>query len=217
MCPMDQSRLTVAFLNLGHFLDHLAMLIYATAVLVMTTEFRLSYQDMLPLSLGGFIAFGGGSLPAGWLGDRWGRRNMMVVFFLGLGAALILAGLVTTRWQIVVALTLIGIFASIYHPVGIAMLVKDQARVGRALGWNGVWGNLGLAFAAFIAGWFADHLSWRAAFIAPGLVTLAAGIAFAVLVPNTAAATTKAAAPAARHIPDALARRVFLVLTLATL
>ena len=89
---MDQSRLTVAFLNLGHFLDHLAMLIYATAVLVMTSQFGLSYQDMLPLSIGGFIAFGGVSLPSGWLGDRWGRRNMMVVFFLGLGAALILAG-----------------------------------------------------------------------------------------------------------------------------
>ncbi len=214
---MDQSRLTVAFLNLGHFLDHLAMLIYATAVLVMTSQFGLAYQDMLPLSIGGFIAFGGGSLPAGWLGDRWGRRNMMLVFFLGLGAALVLAGLVTSRWQIVVALTLIGVFASIYHPVGIAMLVKDQARVGRALGWNGVWGNLGLAFAAFIAGWFSDHLSWRAAFIAPGIFTLAAGIAFAVLVPNGAAPAAKAAAGTARHVPDALARRVFALLTLATL
>jgi len=214
---MDQSRLTVAFLNLGHFLDHLAMLIYATAVLVMTSQFGLAYQDMLPLSIGGFIAFGGGSLPAGWLGDRWGRRNMMLVFFLGLGAALLLAGLVTSRWQIVVALTLIGVFASIYHPVGIAMLVTDQARVGRALGWNGVWGNLGLAFAAFIAGWFADHLSWRAAFIAPGIFTLAAGIAFALLVPNGAAPAAKAAAAIARHVPDALARRVFALLTLATL
>jgi MFS family permease len=214
---MDRSRLTVTFLNLGHFLDHLAMLIYATAVLVMTSQFGLAYQDMLPLSIGGFIAFGGGSLPAGWLGDRWGRRNMMLVFFLGLGAALVLAGLVTSRWQIVAALTLIGVFASIYHPVGIAMLVKDQARVGRALGWNGVWGNLGLAFAAFIAGWFSDHLSWRAAFIAPGIFTLAAGIVFALLVPNGAAPASKAAAGTGRHVPDALARRVFALLTLATL
>jgi MFS family permease len=217
MPRMDQSRLTVAFLNLGHFLDHLAMLIYATAVLVMTGRFGLSYQEMLPLSIGGFIAFGGGSLPAGWLGDRWGRRNMMVVFFFGLGAALVLAGLVTSRWQIVAALTLIGVFASIYHPVGIAMLVKDQARVGRALGWNGVWGNLGLAFAAFIAGWFSDHLSWRAAFIVPGVFTLAAGAAFALLVPNAAAPAAKVAAGATRRVPDALARRVFALLTLATL
>src|SRR5215472_3959626 len=161
--PMDRSRLIMAFLNLGHFLDHLAMLIYATAVLVMTREFGLSYEAMLPLSLGGFIAFGAGSLPSGWLGDRLGRRTMMAVFFFGLGAALVLAGFAGAPWQIVAALTLVGTFASIYHPVGIAMLVKDQPRVGRVLGWNGLWGNLGLAFSAVIAGWFADHVSWRAA------------------------------------------------------
>jgi MFS family permease len=214
---MDRARLTVAFLNLGHFLDHLAMLIYATAVLAMTGEFGLSYESMLPLSIGGFIAFGGGSLPAGWLGDRWGRRTMMIVFFLGLGAALVLAGFAQTAGQIVLCLTLVGIFASIYHPVRIAMLVKDQTRVGRALGWNGVWGNLGLACAAFIAGWFADHLSWRAAFIAPGLVAIAAGIAFAALVPSPSAGATRQRAGPARPVPDALARRAFAVLTVATM
>ena len=214
---MDQSRLTVAFLNLGHFLDHLAMLIYATAVLVMTAQFGLSYQAMLPLSLGGFIAFGGGSLPSGWLGDRWGRRNMMAVFFLGLGAALILTGFAGSPTELALSLTLIGVFASIYHPVGIAMLVKDQARVGRALGWNGVWGNLGLAFAAFIAGWFADHLSWRAAFIVPGVFTVAAGIAFLLLVKPQAAKAAAAASGARRVAADATARRVFAVITVATL
>jgi MFS family permease len=213
---MDNSRVTVAFLNLGHFLDHLAMLIYATAVLVMTASFGLSYQAMLPLSLGGFIAFGGGSLPAGWLGDRWGRRNMMVVFFLGLGVALVVTSFAATPWQIAAGLTLIGIFASIYHPVGIAMLVSDQTRIGRALGWNGVWGNLGLACAAFIAGWFADHLSWRAAFVAPGVAAIAAGIAFALLVPATTAGRAQARRDGPRHVPDALARRVFLLLTVAT-
>jgi MFS family permease len=214
---MEKSRLVVAFLNLGHFLDHLAMLIYATAVLVMTAEFGLSYEAMLPLSLGGFVAFGGGSLPAGWLGDRWGRRNMMVVFFLGLGAALVLAGFARAPWQIAACLTLIGIFASIYHPVGIAMLVSGESRVGRALGWNGVWGNLGLACAALIAGWFADHLSWRAAFIVPGLFTIAAGIGFALLVPIAVEPSARASKRGPPPALDATARRVFALLAVATM
>jgi MFS family permease len=213
---MDKSRATIAFLNLGHFLDHLAMLIYATAVLAMAAEFHAPYGEMLPLSLGGFVAFGAGSLPAGWLGDRWGRRPMMVVFFFGLGAALILTGFAATRWQIAADLTLVGIFASIYHPVGIAMLVSDRARIGRALGWNGVWGNLGLAFAAFIAGWLADHASWRAAFIAPGLFTLAAGVAFALVVPRTASPSARVAAEGARSVPDAALRRIFVLIAVAT-
>jgi MFS family permease len=215
--PMDRSRLSVAFLNLGHFLDHLAMLIYATAVLAMTAEFDLSYEAMLPLSLGGFIAFGGGSIPAGWLGDRWGRRNMMIVFFLGLGGALLLTGFAQAAWQLAACLTLIGVFASIYHPVGIAMLVQGQSRIGRALGWNGVWGNLGLAFAAFIAGWFADHLSWRAAFMAPGAFSIAAGLAFALLVPKTAPTAGRRSSGIASAASDGMARRLFVVLTVATL
>lgn len=213
---MDKSRVTVAFLNIGHFLDHLAMLIYATAVLVMTASFGMSYEAMLPLSLGGFIAFGGGSVPSGWLGDRWGRRNMMVVFFLGLGLALVLTSFAATPLEIAAGLTLVGIFASIYHPVGIAMLVSDEARIGRALGWNGVWGNLGLACAALIAGWFADHLSWRAAFLAPGIFTLMTGVAFVLLVPRADAATTRRAHGKTPAVPDALARRVFLLVAVAT-
>lgn len=213
---MNKPRLLVVFLNFGHLADHLAMLIFPTAVLAMTTEFGLSYQEMLPLSFGGFLAFGAGSLPAGWLGDRWGRRPMMIVYFIGLGAMLVLAGFVTSPWEIAAALTLIGLFAAIYHPVGIALLVQGEVRVGRALGWNGVWGNLGLASAALFTGWLSSAVSWRAAFIMPGIAVIAAGIAFAVAVPHIALAgrTAKAAAPPR---PDPAARRVFALLTLATI
>jgi MFS family permease len=214
---MDRSRVTTVFINLGHFLDHLAMLVFPTAVLAMTAEFGRSYAEMLPLALGGFLAFGAGSLPAGWLGDRWGRRPMMIVFFLGVGGALVLAGLAQNAAQLVIVLTLVGLFASIYHPVGIAMLVKDQAKVGRALGWNGVWGNLGLACAALLAGWLSTAISWRAAFILPGLFAAATGIAFALLVPAAPALARQAASGPRRHIADATARRVFILLAIATI
>ena len=84
---MEQTRVAQVFLNLGHALDHLFMLIFPTVVLAMAPEFGRTYSEMLPLSLGGFIMFGACSLPAGWLADRWSRRGMMVVFFIGIGAA----------------------------------------------------------------------------------------------------------------------------------
>ncbi len=215
---MEGSRLVVGFLNIGHFLDHLAMLIFPTAVLSMTAAFGLTYETMLPLALGGFIAFGAGSLPAGWLGDHWGRRPMMIVFFVGLGGALMLTGLVEQPWQLVLALTLVGLFAAIYHPVGIAMLVKDQRRLGRALGWNGVWGNLGLAVAALLAGWLSTAIGWRAAFILPGALTVLAGLAFALLVPaGTVTQSGAGRKEAARHRPSAATQRVFALLTVATI
>ena len=148
-CVPTVKTLSLYFL---HALDHLFLLIYPTVVLAMSPEFGRSYSEMLPLALGGFIAFGAGSLPAGWLADRWSRRGMMIVFFIGIGAASILTGLVQSPWQIAAGLTVAGAFAAIYHPVGIAMLVASPVNMGSVLGWNGLWGNLGLASSALLTG-----------------------------------------------------------------
>src|SRR5512134_165913 len=114
------------FLNVGHFVDHLAMLIFPTAVLAIGAAWQRPYSELLPLALGGFIAFGAGSIPAGWLADHWSRRGMMALFFFGLGAATILTGFARTPFELAAGITLMGTFAAIYHPVGIAMLVSDK-------------------------------------------------------------------------------------------
>jgi MFS family permease len=212
---MQKPLALIVLLNIGHALDHLFMLVYPTVVLVMAPAFGLSYAEMLPLALGGFIAFGAGSLPSGWLGDRWSRHGMMVVFFVGIGAAAILTAFASSTWQIAAGLTLIGLCASIYHPVGIAMLVKDEPRLGLTLGINGVAGNLGLAFAALLSGALADFFSWRAAFLAPGVLSILCGLWFWLAVPKALAN-----APGARRTGAAASRgdvaRIFAVLVLAT-
>ncbi|MGE5149013.1 MAG: MFS transporter, partial [Rhodospirillaceae bacterium] len=120
---MSDKRWLAPFINVGHFVDHLAMLIFPTVVIALAREWQRDYSELLPLTVGGFIAFGAFALPAGWLADHWSRYRMMVVFFFGLGASLLLTGFAQTPWQIGLGLTVIGVFAAIYHPVGIAMLV----------------------------------------------------------------------------------------------
>jgi MFS family permease len=212
---MSASRGMSLYLNLGHTLDHLLMLIFPTVVLAMGEELGGGYADLLPLSLGGFIAFGAFSIPAGWLADRWSRFGMMVVFFFGIGAAGILTGFATGRLQIALGLTLIGVFAAIYHPVGIAMLVAGRDNVGRVLGVNGVFGNVGVAFSALMAGALADTVGWRAAFIVPGAIALAVGVAFAFF-GREAPGTVPARRSDARRLPRADLARVFAILTVAT-
>lgn len=214
---MDRTRSGELFLNIGHALDHLFLLIYPTVVLAMAPEFGRPYSEMLPLALGGFVAFGAGSLPAGWIADRWSRRGMMIVFFTGVGAASILTGLTRSPWQIAVAITLMGLFGAIYHPVGIAMLVSGRDKVGRVLGVNGVYGNLGVAFAALVAGALAYWINWRAAFIIPGIVSIAIGIAFAALVPDARISSKRASSGGEGGFPRGLLVRVFAVLTVTTI
>ncbi|MGE8358784.1 MFS transporter [Pseudomonas sp.] len=179
---MTQARHVIRYINAAHVIDHMFMLIFPAAVLAMTQAFALDYAEMIGLSLGGFIAFGACSLPAGWLGDRWSRRSMMLGFFFGIGAAAIFTGLSSGAPMLVAGLTLIGIFAAIYHPVGTAMLVAYAENRGKEIGINGMWGNLGVAFSALVTGLLVAHFGWRWAFILPGMVAIALGIGFALQV-----------------------------------
>jgi MFS family permease len=212
---MTQNRWLVPFLNLGHLLDHLAMLVFPTAVLALGVAWNRPYSELLPLALGGFIAFGAFAIPAGWLADHWSRYRVMAVFFFGIGGALFLTGFAREPWQIAVGLTLVGAFAAIYHPVGIAMLVASPEKMGRALGWNGLWGNLGLAFAALLTGALVDAAGWRAAFFVPGVICALAGVAFLVLVrdPGKVKKTSKSLG---LHVDARTMTRIFAIMLIAT-
>ena len=212
---MSDRRTLVPFINLGHFLDHLVMLVFPTVVVALGREWGRPYSELLPLALGGFIAFGAFALPAGWLADHWSRYKMMAVFFFGIGASMLLTGMAQSAWQIGFGLTLIGVFAAIYHPVGIAMLVASPEKMGRALGWNGLWGNLGLAAAALTAGALMDLWGWRAAFFVPGIFCLLAGAAFLLLVPDPGP-VQKRSTTIGLHVDRATVARIFAVLLVAT-
>lgn len=211
----DTKRLAF-YLNIGHTLDHLVLLIFPTVVLALAVEWNQPYSELLPLALGGFIAFGAGSIPAGWIADRWSRFGMMVIFFIGLGAATAVTGLAQTPGQIAIGLTFVGLFAAIYHPVGIAMLVANTPKVGSVLGVNGVYGNAGLAFAALIAGALAQWWSWRAAFILPGLASIAMGLVFWSVGGKLALANPGAKAVGAK-LPNHVLARIFCVLAISTM
>jgi MFS family permease len=175
---MNVPSRVITLVNVAHFIDHYAMLIFAAAVIVMGPAMGKTYTELLPYATPGFMAFGAGSLITGWLGDRWSRRHMMVIFFFGIGLSMIAVGLVQTPFQLGAALFSVGLFASIYHPVGTAMIVSYADKLGSAMGINGVFGNFGVASSALITGVVGQFLGWRYAFIIPGIATFAAGFVF---------------------------------------
>src|SRR3954462_9936581 len=195
---MNNPTRVIGFVNAAHFIDHYSMLIFAAAIIVMGPALGMAYSELLPYATPGFVAFGAGSLLTGWLGDRWSRRHMMVIFFVGIGAAMIAVGFVQSPLQLGAVLLAIGLFASIYHPVGTAMIVSYAEKLGREMGINGVWGNLGVASSALVTGVIGQYLGWRFAFIVPGIVTILIGIAFALTVVHEDWKGAKPAAAQAR-------------------
>ncbi len=180
---MSHQRIRFLFLNIGHFLDHLFVLIFATAAaLTLVAEWNLSYGELIPYATPGFIAFGVCAIPAGWLADKWSREGMIVVFFTGIGLTSVLAGFADTPLQMAICLTLLGAMAAIYHPVGLALVVQGRQNTGVPLAVNGVFGNMGVASAALITGLLIDAAGWRYAFIVPGIFSLGVGIGFFVFI-----------------------------------
>ena len=170
-----QALTAIIFSNVGHGFSHMFTVLYATAVLYLPKVFDLPYGELLGLSSLGLVLFGVAALPAGWLGDRWSQIGMMAIFFLGIGVGAIVVGLAVGPERLFIGLTLIGLFGSIYHPVGIAWVVALANKQGMTLGINGVFGNTGSAIAPVFVGLMIDYVTWRAAFIIPGVLSIFVG------------------------------------------
>jgi MFS family permease len=197
------------FLNAGHFCDHYFLLIFPTAVIAIQDDWQMGYGEALALGTPAVVAFALGTVLAGWLGDRWSRRSLMAIFFIGIGMASVATGLAEGPIWLAAGLALIGLFAAIYHPVALAMITDIATRPGRALAVNGVAGNLGLAGAALATGWIAASIDWRAAFLIPGAVSIAFGLLYCVIAYRDTAAAGGADEPiAAVTAPRSLQLRV---------
>lgn len=206
---------TRLLLNIGHALDHMFLLIFATAVTTIAQDFGVArWEDLMPYSVAAFFFFGLGSLPAGRLGDLWGRRQMMVVFFVGIGLASILVAATQSPMQLALALALLGCAASIYHPVGIPMLVQGAERPGWTIGVNGLAGNLGLAVAAAVTGLFIKYFGWRMAFVIPGVISMVCGLLFAWYAPREVAPPAKKKSATGHHQGMAVST-LLLIMTIA--
>lgn len=180
---MRRNTISFLFLNVGHFLDHFFMLIFASvAALQLSSEWGISYADLILYTTPAFIVFGVCTLLAGWVADKWNRKAMMAIFFIGIGASSIFASFSTSPLQIGISLTLMGVFASIYHPVGIAMVVEGRKKPGVPLAINGVFGNMGVACAALLTGFLIDLSGWRNAFFLPGLASILIGLLYVIFV-----------------------------------
>jgi MFS family permease len=177
-------RLSIGFLNWAHFLDHYVILIFPTVVIGLEAVYGRSYGDLLTLSTASFTAFGLFALPFGWLADHWSRRNLIAIYFIGTGLSAAAVGIATSFTALAAALFAVGIFAAIYHPVGMPMLIDQAVNRGRTVSLHGVFGNIGVSVAAGATAAITAAIGWRWAFFVPAAIFILTGVIYLLSVPD---------------------------------
>ena len=164
------------YINIGHFLDHFMMLIFAKAAFDAGRHFGLSYDEIIIYGTLGLFLFGAAAPLAGWLADKYSRSLIIIIYPFGVSLGAFLCFLSSSPIMLGFSIGVIGFFAAIFHPVGIAMLIRDSNKVGIRLGVNGVWGNMGVAAAPVLTGFIILNSNWQLSFLVPSLICLIFGI-----------------------------------------
>ena len=154
---------------------HMFAAFYFVIILTIEKEWNISYDQLIRLWTLGALLIGLGAIPFGWLSDKWSRSGTMTIMFIGMGLSSILCGLSTSISLLFIFLSLLGLFCSIYHPVGIPWVIHSANKQGRALGINGIFGGVGIGSGAFVAGTLTELLNWQLAFILPGFISIIIG------------------------------------------
>ena len=125
-----------------------------------------------------FLFYGWGSFPVGFLADRISKKLLISASMALCGVSAILVSLSHSLPITALALILLGIGASLYHPPGYASmaLLSPELR-GRYMGIQGLGGDLGMAISFFTTTAIGSYLGWRNAFLAWGVL----GIVMAVV------------------------------------
>ena len=165
------------YINIGHFLDHFMMLIFAKAAFDAGRHFGLDYDEIIIYGTLGLFLFGAAAPLAGWLADKYSRSIIIIIYPFGVSLGAFLCFLSSSPIMLGFSIGVIGFFAAIFHPVGIAMLIRDSNKVGIRLGVNGVWGNMGVAAAPVLTGFIILNSNWQLSFLVPSLICLIFGIA----------------------------------------
>ena len=157
----------------GHFMSHYNMLAFPALALPLTTMMNLSLTEVLGLSFWMYLLFGLTALPWGLAGDRWGGKRLLLIMFLGAGlCGLLAARLMTSPLGFTLALAGLGLFSGIYHPIGLGLISKGVDRLSMAMGYNAVFGGLGLVLAPLCTGFLNWWSGPTAAFVFLGCLNL---------------------------------------------
>ncbi|MDR6141314.1 DHA2 family multidrug resistance protein-like MFS transporter [Microbacterium foliorum] len=138
--------------------------------------------DVYPLVLAGLL------VTMGTLGDRFGRRRMLLIGASGFAAVSALAAFAPTAGLLIAARALLGLFGAMLMPSTLSLLRsifqnRDQRRLAIAV-WASAF-SAGSALGPIVGGFLLEHFDWGSVFLIAVPVLIPLLIAAPLLVPES--------------------------------
>ena len=178
----------VLLISCAHALVHMFELALPSVEQMIGEDFGVSRKQTGMLGTAWRLPFGFGALLAGWLADRYGSKPMLLVFLGGCIATSLLAFVAPSLSAVFVVMFAMGSFASIYHPVGLALISRETTPENRpaALGWHGILGSIGITAAPLMAAivFGTTGIGWRDYYVVLCVPATIIALLIAVTLPN---------------------------------
>jgi EmrB/QacA subfamily drug resistance transporter len=158
------------------------------AVPSMTEDIGASSQDIQWILDSYILVFAGLLLTSGSLGDRFGRRKIMIIGLLLFGAASLAATFCTNPGEVIALRVAMGVGGALIMPSTLSILITvfdDEQERAKAMA---VWGSasmLGLVGSPVLGGVLVDHFSWQSIFFINVPVVALAVLAGVTLMPES--------------------------------
>lgn len=158
-----QTFWVILLVSLSHAMVHTFELVFPAIEQSLARAWDLNTQTIGNIAMMWALPFGMGALAAGWLSDKIGSRVMLIWYLIGASVMCVGVRLAPNVPALTVVMFLMGSFASLYHPAGLAYIsrISGPKYVGEALGYHGIVGALGIAGAPFLAGTLLNFMGWN--------------------------------------------------------
>ena len=158
-------KIIIGITGSGHSLVHALMLTFPSLIPIVQKEFNVGLDTLGFVVSISALLFGLGAIPAGWLDRYLGGKKLMIIYQLGSSIAALVVALSSSFYMMVIGLSFIGLFCSIYHPTGLTLVSQNINKVSKGMAVHGMFGSLGSAFGPLLAVSLATLISWRASYL----------------------------------------------------
>lgn len=159
---MISKKRVLYFASFSHTITHAMTLTLAPLLPLIRSDLGLTNAETASFAFISFLMYGALALPSGLISDRIGSLKVIrigLVLFLVSIAGVYLSTGPLTLW---ISLLLLGLGAGTYHPAGLSLVSRLYPKdMGKAMGFNGLLGNLGEASSPIIAAAVGVYVGWK--------------------------------------------------------